>query len=136
MSFKNKRSKKKVLWKCIVWVGNVWSVLRYIRAPPCGHLQLYKLVHFFKCVVYFSGILLQLMWNTISLHCNLDECIWLIKNPNDFDLCLQQDDSSKTYSVIGLLDIYGFEVFQNNRYSGRLYNQHTFNIVFWPFIKQ
>lgn len=30
---------------------------------------------------------------------------------------LQQDDTSKYYSVIGLLDIYGFEVFQNNRYN-------------------
>uniref|UniRef100_A0A3P8UYF8 Unconventional myosin-Ic n=1 Tax=Cynoglossus semilaevis TaxID=244447 RepID=A0A3P8UYF8_CYNSE len=27
-----------------------------------------------------------------------------------------KDDSSKTYSVIGLLDIYGFEVFQNNSF--------------------
>lgn len=34
-----------------------------------------------------------------------------------FVVFLQQDDSYKSYSVIGLLDIYGFEVFQNNRYS-------------------
>lgn len=32
-------------------------------------------------------------------------------------MLLQQDDTSRYYSVIGLLDIYGFEVFQNNRYN-------------------
>lgn len=32
-------------------------------------------------------------------------------------MLLFQDDSNKNFSVIGLLDIYGFEVFQNNRYS-------------------
>ena len=36
-----------------------------------------------------------------------------------FVVFLKQDDSYKYYSVIGLLDIYGFEVFQNNRYSVR-----------------
>ncbi|CAG14834.1 unnamed protein product, partial [Tetraodon nigroviridis] len=34
----------------------------------------------------------------------------------EFFVFLQQDDTSKYYSVIGLLDIYGFEVFQNNSF--------------------
>lgn len=34
-----------------------------------------------------------------------------------FVVLLFQDDSIKNFSVIGLLDIYGFEVFQNNRYT-------------------
>lgn len=45
-------------------------------------------------------------------------------------LCIIQDEiyhSSKDFSVIGLLDIYGFEVLQHNRYElcSLLFSCHT-----------
>ena len=82
-------------------------------APPCG-CTLYNLV--VATIETISCVMILSSYHYRKTVCVLEFSIQIDKEMTLF-LFLQQDDSFKNYSVIGLLDIYGFEVFQNNRYS-------------------